>query len=291
MQDRSAVAGKFSLRDLISSDDQITIVDVGAMALGEAEADYEPLLEIKGTRVIGFEPDEAECAKLNAAAQPGTQYLPYFIGAGGPATYFQTNHTMTGSLYEPNTELLSKFQHLAELTTLIETHAVETRRLDDLENLGDIDLLKIDVQGAELDVFRGGEKALSRLSVIQTEAELVEMYKGQPLFADVDIHLRQQGFQFHNFKYFGSRCYKPLTMGGNVNRGINQKLWTDAVYVRDILDLHSQSAGKLIKMAVILNDMYQSFDLCHLVLSKVDELQAGALADDYLKRLSAAAVS
>ena len=54
------MAGKFSLRDLISSDDQITIVDVGAMALGEAEADYEPLLEIKGTRVIGFEPDEAD---------------------------------------------------------------------------------------------------------------------------------------------------------------------------------------------------------------------------------------
>jgi len=283
------VPTKFSLRDLIPEDDCITIVDVGAMAIGSADVDYAPLLEIEGTQVIGFEPDESECEKLNANAASDRRYLPYFIGAGGTATYYRTNHTMTGSLFEPNTELLSKFQNLAELTTLVETQDVETHRLDDLSEIGDVDLLKIDVQGAELDVFRGGRETLSKLTVLQTEAELVELYKGQPLFADIDLYLRDQGFQFHNFKYFGSRCYKPLSMGGNPNQGINQKLWTDAVYVRDFLSLEEVPVQKLLKMAVILNDMYQSFDLCHFVLAQADAKQQNGYADDYLQRLSAAA--
>ena len=282
---------KFSLRDLISECEHINIIDVGAMALGSKGPDYAPLLEIEGTRVFGFEPDETECRKLNEYSKPNQTYLPYFLGSGGSATYYQTNQTMTGSLFEPNTALLEKFQNLAELTTLIKTYPVETHRLDDLDEVLDADLIKVDVQGAELDVFKGGISTLSKSTVIQTEAEFVQMYKGQPLFADVDLFLRSQGFQFHNFKYFGSRCFKPLIFGSNGNRGINQKLWTDAVYVRDFLDLEGIRVTKLIKMAVILNDMYQSFDLCHYVLSHIDERGQTEYAPDYLNRISNAAAS
>ena len=58
---------------------------------------------------------------------------------------------MTSSLYEPNTELLSKFTHLANLVEVVATEEVQTTRLDDLrETIPDIDLLKIDVQRASL---------------------------------------------------------------------------------------------------------------------------------------------
>ena len=121
--------------------------------------------------------------------------------------------------------------------------------------------------------------------MIHTKVKFVEMYKNQPLFADVDRFLRSQGFQFHTFPNYGSRCFKPLVTEGNINKGLNQRLWADAVYVRDFMALDKLPAGKLVKMAVILNDVYQSFDLCYVVL----EAAGGDLAGDYLRRLAAAA--
>jgi len=41
--------------------------------------------------------------------------------------------------------------------------------------------------------------------LIQTEVEFVELYKGQPMFADVDIFLRASGFQFHTLNSFFGR--------------------------------------------------------------------------------------
>ena len=52
---------------------------------------------------------------------------------------------------------------------LQKTHPVETRRLDDIEEIGDIDYIKIDVQGAEVDVFRGAPKTLAKTTLIQTD--------------------------------------------------------------------------------------------------------------------------
>ena len=70
---------------------------------------------------------------------------------------------------------------------------------------------------------------------------------------------------------------------------MNQRLWADVVYVRDFMALDALSTEKLIKMAVILNDVYQSFDLCYVILEAADKKTGGASAKDYLGRLAAAA--
>lgn len=282
------MAGQFSLGDLIPAGERLTIVDIGAMEIGSQAADYASLLELDNVRVIGFEPDAAECAKLNSTAGDKKVYHPYFLGAGGAATYFETNQAMTGSLFAPHDELLGKFQNLLELTTLVDTHGVDTHRLDDIEGLGDVDLIKIDVQGSELDVFKAGVKTLEMATVVQTEAEFVSLYKDQPLFADVDTFLRSRDYQFHNFLNFGSRCFKPFVMDGNPNRGINQKLWTDVVYVKDFMNLEKLTVNKLLKMAVILNDVYQSFDLCYVILANVDERHGSDHKSDFLQRVTQA---
>ena len=196
---------------------------------------------------------------------------------------------MTGSLFEPNSLLLKKFQNLHELTTLVKTRPVDTIRLDDVTGVTDVDFIKIDVQGAELIVFENGQDVLAQTSIIHTEVEFVEMYKGQPLFADIDIFLRSQGFQLHTIDYFGSRCFKPFIVEDNLNKGINQRLWADVVYVRDFMKFDELLNGKLIKLAVILNDVYQSFDFCYYVLSHLDKRNKGNLTADYLTRIKMSA--
>lgn len=57
-------------------------------------------------------------------------------------------------------------------------------------------LLKIDVQGSELDVLRGaGSAGLSRVDEILVEASFVELYTGQALAGNVVAYLAQHGFQ------------------------------------------------------------------------------------------------
>lgn len=275
----------WSLLDFFPGDYVLTIVDIGA-ALSERPP-YQGLIDAGRGRLVGFEPDAGECERLNRQYGAPHRFFPCFVGDGGPATFHETNWVLTGSLFPPNTPLLEKFQNLAEVVTPKAQHAVSTRRLDDIDGIDDADFIKIDVQGAELSVFEHGRRVLGNALLVQTEVEFVELYRGQPLFADVDRFLRGEGWQFHTFNGFGSRTFKPLVANGDPNVGIRQFLWSDALYVRDWLRLDALPDHKLRNYAILAHDVLRSFDLAHLVLAELDRRQGGDLAARYLQRLMA----
>jgi FkbM family methyltransferase len=274
----------WSLFEYFPEDFQITILDVGA-ALGERPP-YQSLVDAGRARIIGFEPNSRECERLNQTYGQPHRFFPYFVGDGRPAVFHETNWVLTGSLFEPNSPLLQKFQNLAELVTPVARHAVNTRRIDDIPEIGDVDFIKIDVQGSELAVFRNALRPLSRTLLVQTEVEFVELYRGQPMFADVDIFLRDNGFQFHSFNGFGGRAFKPLVANNDVNATFRQFLWSDALYVRDWMRLGELDEMKLRKYAVLAHDLLQSYDLAHLVLAALDHRNGGRLASTYLNHLA-----
>jgi FkbM family methyltransferase len=261
----------------------ITIVDIGAS--NPASHPYRQLTSRLPTQIIGFEPNTEECDRLNASYDSVCEFLPYFIGDGGPATFHETNMVQTGSLFEPNTPLLEQFTNLAELTRPVAQHAVQTHRLDDTlgERADAVDLIKIDAQGAEAMVFANAPRSLAAASVIHTEVCFVELYCGQAMFADIDAILRTAGFQFHTFAGFGSRTYTPVVFNNDRNRGIRQFLWADVVYVRDTLSLECLSVDKLRRMAHVINSLYGSADLVARVLTEADR-QAGT---DFVSRMFA----
>lgn len=261
---------------------RIEILDIGA-AISESPS-YQSLVDAGNARITGFEPNAQECERLNLAYGGTHRFFPHFVGDGGPATFYETNWNLTGSLFEPNSRLLDKFQYLGEGTQLVARHPVNTVCLDDIPDLANIDFIKIDIQGGELAVFKNALRVLSGVMAIQTEVEFVELYKKQPMFADVDIFLRGQGFQFHTFMGFGSRPFKPIVVDGNPNKGIHQYLWSDAVYVRDWLRLEQLPELKLKKLAVIAHDILRSYDLAHLVLLTLDQGSGGDLAVRYMQR-------
>jgi FkbM family methyltransferase len=55
-------------------------------------------------------------------------------------------------------------------------------------------LLKLDVQGLELEVLRGAQRFLPRVAVVECEVSLVAVYECQPLWRDVIDHLEAHGF-------------------------------------------------------------------------------------------------
>jgi FkbM family methyltransferase len=274
---------------------KITIIDAGAMDLGGAVHEgneHRPLLKGGVGRVIGFEPVKVECDKLNArvAARGSTNevYLPYAVGDGTKRTFHVCNRAMTSSLYEPNTKLLKLFQNLEELVRVVSTEEMESKRLDDLPEVAETDYLKLDIQGAELDVLRGATNLLRRVVVISTEVEFVPLYKEQPLFADVDTFLRSQGFVLHALPGCMGRAFKPMQNGSDVNAHFNQVLWAQVTYVKDFTRLDQLEPDHLLRLAVIMHEVYVSVDLASLALYHHDRKMRKGLWEVYVRRLTGA---
>jgi FkbM family methyltransferase len=275
----------FPITSLLPPLPRLKIVDVGAMDLGAAELPYAALLKATPCDLIGFEPVGAEFDKLKRQTKTNELFLPYFIGDGSTRTFHECNFPMTSSLLEPNTALLAKFQNLEEVVRVVKTSTVETTRLDDIPEVRGTDLLKLDIQGAELLALRGGEKLLADVLVIHTEVEFVELYKGQPLFAEIDAFLRGRGFQFHQLNWTG-RTFKPLVANNDLNAPMSQWLWGDALYVRDFMTFDTLAPAALIKLACILHENYRSFDLAAVALDAYDRQTGALIHKAYIERLT-----
>jgi FkbM family methyltransferase len=275
-----------SIASLLPSLPRLKIVDIGAMFLGEDHDPYARLMKALPCDVIGFEPIPEECEKLNALGHKGRTYLPYFIGDGSAHTFHQCNFPMTSSLFEPNTALLAKFQNLERLTRVVKTWPAETQRLDDIAETAGVDFLKIDVQGGEILVLRGAAERLKSTLVVHTEVEFVPMYKDQPLFADIDAHMRGKGFQLHQMIVAG-RTFKPLIKNNDANAMMSQWLWGDAIYVRDFMTFDQMAPAALLKLAAILHENYGSLDLAAVALEAHDKVTGSQLQPGYIQALTA----
>jgi FkbM family methyltransferase len=120
---------------------------------------------------------------------------PYEICAlssqAGEAPFYieKINPTATGaSLYKENTNFYAEGKY--------NQIRVSTKKLDSINPFPDreIDLLKIDTQGSELDILAGGQSVLSRTNYILIETSLVQYNLGSPLLNVVIDKLKDYGF-------------------------------------------------------------------------------------------------
>ncbi|MEJ7788640.1 MAG: FkbM family methyltransferase [Thermoleophilaceae bacterium] len=75
---------------------------------------------------------------------------------------------------------------------------VRTEPLDEMLTPGELAaplLLKVDVQGAEIEVLRGAERVLPRVDSILVECSFLELYRGQALAGEVVAFLHEHGFR------------------------------------------------------------------------------------------------
>jgi FkbM family methyltransferase len=82
------------------------------------------------------------------------------------------------------------------------------------------ELIKIDVQGYELEVLKGGKEALAAAEAIALEVSLIELYQGSPLMHEVIAFMHERGFL----------CYDIPTL---MRRPSDQTLWqVDMIFVK-----------------------------------------------------------
>lgn len=264
-------------RNLLSPQRLTGVVDVGANPI-EGQPPYSPMLAAGLCRVTGFEPQEEALLELQTKKGPNERYLPYAVGDGDAHTLNICRASGMTSLLEPDPATLGLFEGFKRWGEVIERVPLQTRRLDDISEIMHLDFLKIDIQGGELAVFKGGKAKLTEAVAVQTEISFVTLYKNQPGLADIDLELRSQGFVPHCFAEIKRW---PIAPSGSYNiprHPLNQLLEADIVYVRDFAHADSMSDEQLKHLALVAHHCYLSFDLalrCVMLLEQRQALEAG----------------
>jgi len=265
------------------------VVDIGANPIDTAPP-YRSMLQQRLCRVVGFEPQDNALATLNRQKSDLETYLPYVVGDGAAATLRQCQHSGMTGLFEPDPNILSHFPVFTTLGRVLGEIPVVTRRLDDIAEITDLDFLKIDVQGSELAVFQNGRNRLSKAVAIQTEVSFLPLYKGQPVFGDVDLELRAQGFVPHTFVSQFKLLIAPMQFK-DPYFGLNQVVEADIVYVRDFTRAESMEPEQLKHLAMVAHHCYGSFDLalnCIMQLVKRGIMER-SVGERYLQSVNARA--
>lgn len=243
--------------DQINGEYPFTLMDIGAM--GGIAKKWNPLSGF--IKIIAFEPDDREFQKLKNSDY--TTYLNYILyNKSQDLNFYVTKGHGKSSIYEPNLDVVSQFKDVdrffIENEETISCDKVKT--LDSFfenNSISDIDFIKLDTQGTELNILKGGQKrALSKAFGAQIEVEFIEIYKDQPTFKDVDEFMQKNGFQLIDLRrqYWNRKDYYDYA-------GKGQLVFGDALYFKNIESLY-QELNKLEDKSYVISKIYKAMLVC-----------------------------
>ncbi len=179
---------------LLGSLDIATVVDIGAnkgqFSLAAAEA-------FPRAHIHAFEPLREPAATF-AALFAGEARVALYRAAIGPS---KTTAAINVSRRDDSSSLLEITALQEDLfpgTGLARTEEIEVGPLDSFVTAGDLAapaLLKLDVQGYELEALRGCESLLVEFAHVYVECSFVELYAGQAFAGEIIAWLRERGFE------------------------------------------------------------------------------------------------
>jgi FkbM family methyltransferase len=236
----------------------LTICDVGANPIGRPI--YDSLLEAGLAEVWGFEPHPDAFAKLESGA--GRHWIQAAVGAPGAATFHAYPASEMSSLYALSEAALDFIGHFKRHLGTETRQPVTLQALDDIAALPPVDCLKIDAQGAELQVISHGEAKLAHAVCVIAEMRFYGLYEGEPALGALDLELRRQGFVLHKFLHQKARMIGHSQRKRVDVRAIgSQAIDGDAVYIRCLENPARWSDAQLAYMVMIAATMIDSHDL------------------------------
>ena len=201
-------------------DSCLNIADVGSSGLPPEE--FYPAFE--KSKFHCFDPDSR--AKKSSFSNI-ISYSEALFSSAAEKKLFLTRMPDASSLLEPNKEFLDMFLN-AKSSDVIKEDKINLSTLDIILNDNErIDFLKVDVEGADLEVIKGGERSLSDCLGIKIEVQYKERNIGSPLFLEVDNYLRNKFFLL-NLKNSSWLKSKEFFINSNA-----ELVWADAYYLKN----------------------------------------------------------
>jgi FkbM family methyltransferase len=174
------------------------IIDGGANA-----GQYgERLIEngFKG-KIFSFEPIPSVFNDLKKNAAGHTNWEVYNLGLGADESELLIN---VSENFVSSSLLKVGAQSLAAEPTTRTTHQEKVRitTIDKFfsgqKKLQGETLLKLDIQGYEMEALRGSLQTLPQVKMVQVELSFVQVYENGPLFPEISSFMEARGFELYN---------------------------------------------------------------------------------------------
>jgi len=202
------------------------IIDVGAHT-GESALAFRK--SFPRANIHAFEPFPASYKTLLERTKHDRNIYPSPLAlssVAGTASLNVNKSAATNSLLRTDERAFETWNR-SDVTSTLGVVTVPVSTLDSFcaqRNISEIDLLKLDAQGAEYDIISGARDLITRgaIRLIYTEIIIMPSYQGQAQFDETLLVLREGNFILHNLYNY---CY---TNEGRVNQ-------LDAIFVRSDL--------------------------------------------------------
>lgn len=180
----------------------------------------------KNCHVHSFEPINRLYKKVQSATKKFSNISTYNLALGeavGERIMYISKDlsdpnsvSMSSSIYEPKEHLIYSPDVFFDEKEIIQITTLDAWA--DHYGIPKVDMLWLDLQGAELATLKASPKTFSNVSVILTELEFIEAYINQPLYKEVRAWLEEQGF---------------VLIGGNFSFPKDPRQWFgDGLFIR-----------------------------------------------------------
>lgn len=251
---------------LLFKDQIFQVIDIGAAGLSIGEINNFS----KSIDYICFDSNDEEIKKIKKSYKFKNFYnfraYPYFIGKDNNIEIFNI-YSSSGysSKFKIDDYYKKTFLKDIKLEKSFEIKSISLDSFIISEKLNP-DLIKIDTQGSELEILQNAEFSLNKCLMIETEVEIIPIYKNQPLFHDVTAFLYSKGFHL----VYLNRVFMQKRFAKKPCRG--QITFCDASYVLNIENVLNLSIDKQIKYILFLIN-YGLIDSAIELLDKNEEIE------------------
>jgi len=187
----------------------------GVLHIGAHWGEEEPMYTKQGIKnMIFFEPIKSNYNMLLEMLPQNDNIKTFNIALGSTQCmidmYVETwNKGQSCSPLEPKLHL-TQYPHIK----FTSKETVPVFRLDDIEfDRSKYNMINIDVQGYEMEVFKGAEATLNTIDIVYSEVNRDEVYEGCAKVWEIDAFLGEYGFYRADTDWIG-------------------KTWGDALYLK-----------------------------------------------------------
>ncbi len=199
------------------------LIDGGAN-FGETTDEF--LAHYENPTIYCFEANNSLASDLmrRYAEKKNVHVLAQALGSKVGKVNFNISKNLPSSSFLEHTNLHKEYH--GDVTATKEVVVVDMVTLESaFPNHETIDLLKLDVEGYELEVLKGAESILPHIRIVMTEVWFSGGYTHAPYFSDIETFLRNNNFTLLNI--YNPYTHKDMQLTAGDAVFLNNKFFSD----------------------------------------------------------------